>query len=39
MGGHRASYDWVAWVTLLVLSVAAALIGYSLLPGLRWRWF
>ena len=39
LGLRRPSYDWLAWLTLFVLGAAAALIGYQLLPGLRWRWF
>jgi serine/threonine protein kinase len=35
----RSSYDWVAWLTMLVVAGAAAVIGYLTLPGLRWRWF
>lgn len=39
LGVGRSSYDWLAWTTLLALGVTAALIGYVVLPGLRWRWF
>jgi serine/threonine protein kinase len=38
-GVSRTSYDWLAWLTLLTLGAAAALIGYLVLPGLRWRWY
>lgn len=33
------SFDWLVWFTLLALAAAAAIIGYLILPGLRWRWF
>jgi eukaryotic-like serine/threonine-protein kinase len=39
LGVGRSSYDRLAWATLLALGVTAALIGYLVLPGLRWRWF
>jgi serine/threonine protein kinase len=39
LGQGRVSYDWVVWLTLLVVAGAAAVIGYLTLPGLRWRWF
>jgi serine/threonine protein kinase len=35
----QSSYDWLAWLTLLSLGITAAVIGYLLLPGVRWRWF
>jgi serine/threonine protein kinase len=34
-----SSFDWLVWFTLLALAGAAAIIGYLILPGLRWRWF
>jgi eukaryotic-like serine/threonine-protein kinase len=39
LGQGHASYDWVVWLTLLVIAGAAAVVGYLTLPGLRWRWF
>jgi serine/threonine protein kinase len=39
LGVGQSSYDWVAWLTLLSLGVTAAVIGYLLLPGVRWRLF
>jgi hypothetical protein len=39
LGVGRSSYDWLAWTTLIVLGITAAVTGYLLLPGLRWRWF
>jgi serine/threonine protein kinase len=34
-----SSFDWLVWFTLLALAGAAAIIGYLILPGLRWRGF
>jgi eukaryotic-like serine/threonine-protein kinase len=39
LGVGQSSYDWLAWLTLLSLGITAAVIGYLLLPGVRWRWF
>jgi hypothetical protein len=39
LGVGQASYDWLAWLTLLSLGITAAVIGYLVLPGVRWRWF
>ncbi len=40
LGGQRSSYDWLAWLTLTALGVAAAVAGSVFLPGLlRGRWF
>ena len=39
LGAANRSVDWLAWLTLAVLGLAAAVIGYSVIPGLRWRWF
>jgi eukaryotic-like serine/threonine-protein kinase len=35
----HSSFDWLVWFTLLVLALTAAVVGYLILPGLRWRWF
>ena len=39
LGQGECSYDWLAWLTLLALAIAAAVAGYHFLPMLRWRWF
>jgi eukaryotic-like serine/threonine-protein kinase len=39
LGVGPSSYDWLAWLTLLSLGITAAVIGYLVLPGVRWRWF
>jgi serine/threonine protein kinase len=39
LGQGRSSMDWVVWLTLMALAGAAAVVGYLVLPGMRWRWF
>jgi eukaryotic-like serine/threonine-protein kinase len=39
LGVGRSRYDWLAGLILLTMGITAAIIGYLVLPGLRWRWF
>ncbi len=39
LGQGPTSIDWLVWLTLVVLAGAGAVVGYVVLPGLRWRWF
>jgi serine/threonine protein kinase len=39
LGPGPVSSGWFAWLTLLALALAAGLVGYIVLPGLRFRWF